>query len=87
MQWGCLPQARTSLPVLSSYAIAGHFHNDFALQAAQVRPGALGLAWKWCWLFRAAGMVSWGHCREGCRAVITQGAQDANPGRLQRAER
>lgn len=42
MQWGCLPPARRSLPVLSSYAIAGHFHNDFALKAARAKQGAQG---------------------------------------------
>lgn len=43
MQRGCLPQARRSLPVLSSYASAGHFHNDFAFKAAQAKLGAQGL--------------------------------------------
>lgn len=41
-RWGCLPPARRSLPVLSSYAIPGHFHNDFALKAARAKQGAQG---------------------------------------------
>lgn len=61
MQWGCLLQARRSLPVLSSYAIAGHFHNDLALKAAQAKLGAWGLPGSGAvW---GCGTVSWGYCR------------------------
>lgn len=72
MQWGCLPQARRSVPVLSSYAIAGQFCNDFALKAAQAKlvPGA-GLEVGLC------GALGWcpGDTAECCRAVITQGVR------------
>lgn len=58
MQWGFLLQARRSLPVLSSYAIAGHFHNDFALKAARAKLGAWG--WPGNGAVWSSGMVSWG---------------------------
>lgn len=51
MQRVCLPQARRSVPVLSSYAIAGHFHNGIALEAAQAKLGAWGLP--------GSGAVGW----------------------------
>lgn len=50
-----------SLPVLSSYAIAGHFHNNFALKAAQTKLGAWGSPGSGAvW---GCGVVSWGYCR------------------------
>lgn len=66
---GLPAQARRSLPILSSYASAGHFHNDSALRAAQAKLGA--------WGSPGSGAVGWcpGDTAESCGAVITQGVR------------
>lgn len=57
MWWGSLSWVRRSLPVFSSYVIAGHFRNVFGLHAVQAKQDAWGLTrigasclgwWGWC---------------------------------------